>query len=358
VAGSDLNLREGPGTAYKIINTLAAGAAVQVVKQVAAAAWVLVETGGRQMGWVYGPGLTCPQNLAGLPEAAGVTVLAAAPAATAMPVDTPTPAAPSAPELSTITWRAEYFDNASLLGEPVLVRQDPLDLNFNWYLGSPAPEIPADNFSVRWTRLVDFYTGGDFRVFVEADDGVRVYVDNQLVIDNWNLAAPIVYQGGAHDLSPGFHEVRVEYFESGGYARIKLWGDQSELEDERWQAEYFANPDLQPPDKFTRRDKDIDFDWGEGSPDQSLPHNDFSVRWRRKLYFAEKGDYTFTARVEKNDQVRILLDGWLLADEKRDEAGPVSGTFGRLQPGFHTVTVEYIDHGKQAEIEFTWGRSN
>jgi|GEM_PF-6054550 len=354
VAAAGLNLREGPGTGYPAFAALTQGETVWPNKQVEAGAWILVETTGRQTGWVYGPRLACQQNLADLPLANGVAVIAAATATPTLPAP-PEPTGTLLPEVNRDQWRGEYFDNASLLGGPTLVRMEPGDLEFNWFLDSPAPQIPADNFSARWTRLVDFYGGGDYRFYAEADDGVRVYVDGQVVIDNWNISQPITYQGGAHDLTPGWHTVTVEFFESGGYARVKVWGTQMELEDEKWLGEYFTNTEWQAPALFTRQHDELDFDWGSGSPDGNIPTN-FSVRWRKKLFFAEAGDYTFTARVEDEDRVKIFVDGLQLVDKTREESGPVDGYLGRLQPGFHTITVEYADVGKHGGIKFDWRR--
>ncbi len=354
VTAAALNLRQGPGTGYPFFATLTQGESLHPLKQIEAGAWILVETPAQQTGWVYGPRLTCQQNPAELPLAGGIAVITAA-TATPTPPPAPEPTGTLLPPVNQTQWRAEYFNNASLLGAPALIRMEEGDLAFNWFLDSPAPNIPADNFSVRWSRLVDFYGGGDYRFYAEADDGVRVYVDGNIAIDNWNLSQPVTYQGGAHNLTPGWHTVTVEYFESGGYARVKVWGTQMDLEDEKWLGEYFTNTEWQTPALFTRQHDALDFDWGSGSPDGNIPTN-FSVRWHRKLFFNEAGDYKFTARVEDEDRVKIFIDGLLLVDQIREESGPVDGYLGRLQPGFHTITVEYADVGKHGGIKFEWRR--
>ncbi len=364
VSVAPLELREGPGATYGLIELLAAGDPLTASKQVDNAAWVLVETEQRQVGWVYSPGLVCQNEPAGLPVAAGlsaqpVTVASPRPAAapTLPPTPTPAPLAGSpTPALSQDYWLGEYFDNASLEGQPVLARQDPVDLEFNWFLDSPAPGVPADNFSVRWSRLADFLDGGDYRFYAEADDGVKILVDGQVVLYNWNLFAPITYQGDLHDVSPGLHTVTVEYFESGGHARIKVWAERGALQDPNWTGQYYANPDWQEPPLLTRPDDNIDFDWGDGAPAAGLSQSDFSIRWRRTIFFAEAGRYRFWAEVERLDRVKIWLDGWLLVDETKEERGTVEGYFGRLEPGFHTVMVEYADDSGPAKIKFDWER--
>jgi hypothetical protein len=337
------------------------------LKQVAEAAWVLVETTTGRIGWLYGAGLTCPDAPAELPAAVGLIVqtpvtpspsptLRPLPSATPTTVVGPPPADPNALPLSQDYWQGEYYDNASLEGEPVLVRQDPVDLEFDWFLDSPAPGIPTDNFSVRWRRLVDFRDGGDAILYADADDGVRIWVDDQLAVNNWNLYAPITYQGAAYDLSPGLHTVTVEYFESGGYARIRVWGDRTQVQDPAWEGRYYANPDLREPPVLVRQDQSIDFDWGDDRPIDGLDRSDFSIRWERTIYFDQSGDHRLFARVDDRDRARIYLDGWLLVDEYKDDGGTVEGYFAELGAGFHTVVVEYVDEGGDASIKFDWER--
>lgn len=80
-------------------------------------------------------------------------------------------------------WKGEYFNNINLSGNPIVLRDDAA-VNFDWGTGSPASGIPADNFSVRWTRTLNF-NPGTYTFDVFSDDGVRLWVNNQLVIDQW-----------------------------------------------------------------------------------------------------------------------------------------------------------------------------
>ncbi len=84
-------------------------------------------------------------------------------------------------------WRGEYFNNPDLAGEPALVRNDP-DPNLDWGEGSPAPGvIPPDEFSVRWSRSLNF-APGIYRFVLTARDGGRLLVEGQPVIDAWQGA--------------------------------------------------------------------------------------------------------------------------------------------------------------------------
>jgi beta-glucosidase len=120
--------------------------------------------------------------------------------------------------------RGEYFANNRLEGEPHLVRTDSR-LDFGWTLSSPARGIPYDWYSVRWTGTITAPPEGVRRLGVEGNDGYRLWVDGQLVIDNWEKRS---YAARLEEVAfePGStHAIRVEYFESTGNARVKLIWD-------------------------------------------------------------------------------------------------------------------------------------
>src|SRR5689334_2328343 len=84
-------------------------------------------------------------------------------------------------------WRAEYFSNKTLSGTPALVVTEDV-LNANWGATAPYPAtgagIPADGFSVRWTASPTFQEGL-FRFRVGADDGIRLFIDDITIIDEF-----------------------------------------------------------------------------------------------------------------------------------------------------------------------------
>lgn len=122
-------------------------------------------------------------------------------------------------------WRGEYFNNRFFSGSPTLVRRDG-DIDFDWGDGSPDGRIRDDNFSVRWTRAV-YLDEGRYRFETKSDDGVRLYVDGRLVIDEWHEAS-----SGRHSakvrLGDGNHQLRLEYYERGGNAHVQLQWEQVE----------------------------------------------------------------------------------------------------------------------------------
>jgi beta-glucosidase len=119
---------------------------------------------------------------------------------------------------------AEYFDNNRLAGDARVRRIDP-QVDFGWTLDSPAREIPFDWYSVRWTGSLTVPAGGARRLGVEGNDGYRLYLDGALVIDNWRKQSYGTRMVNVA-LRPGTkHDVKLEYFESTGNARVKLVWD-------------------------------------------------------------------------------------------------------------------------------------
>src|SRR5258707_5997712 len=88
-------------------------------------------------------------------------------------------------------WTGNYYNNRDLLGSPVLTRVDPAVV-FNWGPYSPGPGIPSSNWSARWTT-VQYLNAGTYRFTVTSDDGVRMYIDGQIILDQWHDEAPTTY---------------------------------------------------------------------------------------------------------------------------------------------------------------------
>ncbi|MBN1890679.1 MAG: LysM peptidoglycan-binding domain-containing protein [Thermoflexales bacterium] len=118
-------------------------------------------------------------------------------------------------------WLGEYFDNMELGGSPQVRQFDPA-IDFDWKNASPFPgQIPKDLFSVRWTRNV-YFDAGSYYFWAWVDDGVRLYVDDQVVINEWHDADGVKQLGYA-TLAAGVHRVKVEYYEHGHDAMISVW---------------------------------------------------------------------------------------------------------------------------------------
>ena len=117
-------------------------------------------------------------------------------------------------------WTALFYNNPSLSDAPVVTQTNLPGVNFNWGSGSPAAGVNADDFSARFTSTQTF-AGGTYDFVVTADDGVRVQIDGQMVLDRF-YARPLTTDRFTQTLTPGAHSLTVEYFEDGDQAQVQF----------------------------------------------------------------------------------------------------------------------------------------
>lgn len=117
--------------------------------------------------------------------------------------------------------RGSYFNGIDLTVSPALTRIDER-IDFNWTLYGPDPRIAFDHFGVVWEGLIEMPEQCDCAIGVEGNEGYRLYLNGELVIDRWNE------QGYSlttvrHDFKPGERTpLRIEYRERAGNARFRL----------------------------------------------------------------------------------------------------------------------------------------
>ncbi|WP_437947472.1 PA14 domain-containing protein [Sorangium sp. So ce296] len=124
--------------------------------------------------------------------------------------------------------RGEYFSNTSLTGTP-FVRTDPM-VAFGWGTSSPGGSVPADGFSARWTgQLVPRYTE-TYTLSTESDDGVRLWVNGTLLIDNWTDHSSTLDSATLSLVAGQPYDVKLEYYENSVDATIRLfWSSPSQV---------------------------------------------------------------------------------------------------------------------------------
>jgi hypothetical protein len=271
-------------------------------------------------------------------------------------------------------WQATYWNNTDLSGAPVLQRPETVLMN-DWGTDSPASGIvEKDYFSARWTRTMTL-TPGTYRFMATADDGIRVWVNDELIIDGWQNQARTVYMGYAYADGSAL-DVRVEYYESQYDAVAQLtWTKVSgsgpllldtavpaansslttyEPTISSWYGEYFNNAYLIGEPTMIRDDAQINFDWGLNSPDPQYSDFDnehFSARWTQTINLPA-GLYQFTATAD--DGVRLWVDGQLIINQWGHHAGATFTAEIELSGGDVPIRVEYFDDVGLAEIHLDW----
>lgn len=246
-------------------------------------------------------------------------------------------------------WTAEYWNNASLAGQPLVTGADA-SINFNWGSGSPNSAIGADNFSARWSRYLAL-EAATYRFTARSDDGVRVYLDDQLIINGWS-EHPVQTFSVEKSVSAGHHLLRVEYYERSGLAEISFNWEKVTQPANAWRGEYFNNKELSGSPVMVRDDANIDFNWGLASPGSAVNVDNFSVRWTRTVNFAA-GSYRFTTSTD--DGVRLWVNNHLLIDRWQNQATTSYAETIYLS-GNVPLKMEFFDGRDHAVARLSWTR--
>jgi beta-glucosidase len=117
--------------------------------------------------------------------------------------------------------KGEYFNNQELGGAPALVRTDR-HVSFQWGDGSYAKDGPVDHFSVRWTGYFIPKVSGEYKFYSSADDGVRLYLDDERVIDDWQRHGETLDTYARVLEADHAYKIRFEYFEAVGTATARF----------------------------------------------------------------------------------------------------------------------------------------
>ncbi|MEQ8849614.1 carbohydrate-binding domain-containing protein [Botrimarina sp.] len=225
--------------------------------------------------------------------------------------------------------RGEYFAGANF--ESSLFTRTDATIDFTWGLGSPAAEVPVDNFSVVWTGLVEPLYSETYTFRTTTDDGVRLWVDGQLIVDRWTGQAPTEWSGQIALEAGRRYDLRMEYneYQSGAVAQL------------RWQS---ARQPLQIVPRSQLYSEAVVPDDG-----QFVAQTLFSgLTQPTAIDFARVGgsDYVFIA--QKDGRVRLAVDGVLQPDVFVDYRTPVNNVRDRgllglaVHPDFENNPYVYL----------------
>ncbi|MES1258526.1 MAG: PA14 domain-containing protein, partial [Acidobacteriota bacterium] len=149
------------------------------------------------------------------------------PAGNSVQATTPASSLPpgACPAAATGAWTACYYGNTSLSGNTILVRTDN-QINFDYLSFPPDNSVPSRNFSVRWQGNF-LLNPGTYTFTVLTGDGIRLSIDGQLILNNWQDRFPTVYTV-TQAVSAGTHLIEVDHYEvSGGDVAQISWKNTS-----------------------------------------------------------------------------------------------------------------------------------
>ena len=250
-------------------------------------------------------------------------------------------------------YQASYYANQTLTGTPATVRCEAA-IDYDWGTGSPPGSgVGPNNFSARWVGTRSFASTGSYTFTATADDGVRVYLDGTLIINQWKDQSPTTYTA-TRQVTAGNHEIRYEYYENAGgaVARLNVAATVSSCPTGQYLASYYANRTLTGTPATVRCETTINNNWGSGSPPGTgVGPNNFSVRWVGTRSFATTRSYTFTATAD--DGVRVYLDGTLVINQWKDQSPTTYTASRQVTAGNHEVRMEYYENGGGAVARLT-----
>lgn len=139
------------------------------------------------------------------------------------------------------TWRLTQVDTTIL---------------FNWGTGRPNRNVNVDNISIRWQGKIEPRAAGEYTFYVNSDNGRRLWINNQLIIDKWLDDYDIEYEGNITLQANQLYDIKLEYFESTGGAYCRLeWLNQKQPREivprsQLYSLDYSRTDDLNADDLF------------------------------------------------------------------------------------------------------------
>ncbi len=250
-------------------------------------------------------------------------------------------------------YAAQYFNNRGLSGTPVLTRCETT-VNNDWGSGSPGAGVTVDNFSARWILNLNSQVAGTGTFTTTADDGVRLWVNNTLIIDNW-VDQGATSRTASINLNAGNNVVKMEYYENGGGAVARLSytipvapctpGTNT------FCVEYYNNRTFSGSPVYKTTEATINHDWGSGGPGNGVAVDNFAGRWQGNFNFTA-GNHSFTTSAD--DGVRLWVDGNLLIDNWVDQGTTSRTVTPNLTAGNHLIKMEYYENGGGAVARLVW----
>lgn len=255
---------------------------------------------------------------------------------------------------STNIWNASWYSNPDIT-EPTQSTTQVDKIKFDWGFNSPdIAGLGSNNFSVKFSTSV-YLLRSRYRFVVESDDGVRLYVNNKMVIDSWyNRSASTDFV--ELDTIGGATNIRLEYYEYTGNAKLYLDYFPVGFLGEYYKGKNLGkdenNRQVAPPYMY-RYEPSINFDWSSGSPNPRFKRNNYSARWSGLI---ELPVGRYKVKTTTDDGVRLIIDGKVTIESWKDSSAKLLEKLIDLVGRYHDIVLEYYENEGVAECRLEFER--
>lgn len=213
-----------------------------------------------------------------------------------------------------------------------------------------------DYFAVKYEGFIKIEKAGSYTFYLNSDDGSRLYINNDLVIDHNGLHAASE-KSGSINLTVGLHPVRIEYFEKTGEEQLSLFYQTSGTPKKEVPSQMFEAGNAAPVSK------NLNYNYYEGSwtslPDFSAlqpiasgktgnvnldikkRNDNFGIVFYGMIQIDKGGLYKFF--LKSDDGSRLYINGKLVIDHDGQHATSEKSGSMNLSEGLHSVRVEYFE---------------
>ena len=268
--------------------------------------------------------------------------------------------------------RAYYFNSPT----PVLPRLHPGRCPSRFPVGAASPDgrLLNDNFSARWTGQVEPRYSGVYTFYTHSDDGVKLWVNDILLVDQWNDHT-VREDRGTIDLVAGTkYDIKMEYYDRLLDAVAKLWWSSDlQVKEIIPQSQLYPAPLATPTppstggglvgsyywgsgpnaESIALPNASVDYDWGGGSPASGIPADNFVVRWVGYVEPRYTGTYTFYTHTDDGVMLWVnnqqLFSNWTTHALTED-----SGTIDLVAGQTYPIVMEYYEDTGSAVAKLLW----
>lgn len=290
----------------------------------------------------------------------------------------------------------EYFNNNNLTGY-VFEEQDS-DVDFAWGSSLPDSRLTSTNYSINWSGQIAMPSAesGNYVFQVTTGGGVLLYVNGQLIINDWNGGSSS-YTGTFNASAGSTYNINLQYRNLSGSTGVVLSYAQPttptsfsvipssalthlpveplnnyndvlyrvDLTDPRLAAlssgtgltaQYFSGSDFNTY-VTTSSTQAVNYNWGSGSPATGVPGGNFSVRFTGEIDPAYSQTYTFSSTTDGG--IRMWINGQLLIDDWTPHASTADRATMAFSANQHyDIRIDYSDGDGKAALQLQWQSSN